>query len=194
MGIAIDGKQLDALHFYKDGQSVGAQAQTTQKASFFSGDGGPSFKDALDTINPLQQIPVVGSLYRSASGDTISPAAKIAGGALFGGPIGAALAAADSLLGMITGKDASQQVMSAMNTEAPPPPPLSQEDATQQAADTAAAQQTAAKAATDATQSPIALDAATSSRAAALYARQEKAFEGNQLVEGMYNKALELRV
>lgn len=59
------------------------------------------FLDALDIVNPLQHIPVVGWLYREFTGDTIKPAAAIAGGALFGGPVGFAsavlTAAMDSL-------------------------------------------------------------------------------------------------
>lgn len=47
-----------------------------------------SFSDALDVINPLQHIPVVSSIYRAFTGDTISTPAKILGGTLFGGPIG----------------------------------------------------------------------------------------------------------
>ncbi len=56
---------------------------------------GPSFKDVLDVINPLQHIPVVGTIYRKITGDEISSSARIIGGTLFGGPIGGALAMAD---------------------------------------------------------------------------------------------------
>ena len=60
-------------------------------------------------INPLQHIPVVSSIYRAITGDEISPAARLAGGALFGGPIGLAGAyvsgvvedAADTSIGVI---------------------------------------------------------------------------------------------
>jgi hypothetical protein len=54
------------------------------------GKDGLTFGDLVDVINPLQHIPVVGALYRKLTGDTIDPAIKVAGGALFGGPIGAA--------------------------------------------------------------------------------------------------------
>lgn len=47
------------------------------------------FKDILDIVNPLHHIPVIGHFYRKITGDTIHPAIKIAGGTLFGGPIGA---------------------------------------------------------------------------------------------------------
>ena len=55
------------------------------------GDDGLSFRDILDLVNPLQHIPVVGNLYRKLTGDTIDPAIRVAGGALFGGPLGAVL-------------------------------------------------------------------------------------------------------
>lgn len=42
----------------------------------------------LSVVNPLQHLPVVGMIYRAATGDDIPPAFKIAGSALFGGPIG----------------------------------------------------------------------------------------------------------
>lgn len=47
------------------------------------------FSDIIDMVNPLQHVPVVSQLYQSATGDTIGAIAKIVGGAIFGGPIGA---------------------------------------------------------------------------------------------------------
>jgi hypothetical protein len=55
------------------------------------GDDGFGFKDVLDLVNPLQHIPVVGNVYRKLTGDEIAPGMRVAGGALFGGPVGAAL-------------------------------------------------------------------------------------------------------
>ncbi len=50
------------------------------------------FSDFLDTVNPLQQLPVVGTIYRAVTGDEISQRAHYAGSALYGmalgGPIG----------------------------------------------------------------------------------------------------------
>ena len=48
------------------------------------------FFDFLDIINPLQHIPIVGTIYRHITGDEIGVVAQVAGGALFGGAIGAA--------------------------------------------------------------------------------------------------------
>ena len=59
-----------------------------EKNGIFGKDGF-TFGDILDIVNPLQHIPIVGSIYRNITGDTIAPAMQIAGGALFGGPIGA---------------------------------------------------------------------------------------------------------
>lgn len=69
-----------------------ADKVTTGVSALF-GDDGLSFRDLLDVINPLQHIPVVGNLYRRMTGDVLDPAMRLAGGALFGGPIGAGLAA-----------------------------------------------------------------------------------------------------
>ncbi len=66
--------------------------------SMLFGDDGPSFSDVLDLVNPLQHIPIVGALYRKLTGDVIAPAIRVAGGALFGGPIGAALSLGSMLV------------------------------------------------------------------------------------------------
>jgi hypothetical protein len=47
-----------------------------------------SFKDLLDIVNPLQHLPVIGSVYRYLSGDEPSGGARIIGDTLYGGPIG----------------------------------------------------------------------------------------------------------
>ena len=75
------------------------------------GDDGLTFGDVLDVVNPLQHIPVLGNLYRRATGDSIDPATRIAGGALFGGPFGAAFAAAAVVI---------RHLASASPTPAPP--------------------------------------------------------------------------
>lgn len=52
------------------------------------------FGDMLDTLNPLQHIPIVGQIYRSVTGDTASNQSRLAGkvvaGAAIADPIGAA--------------------------------------------------------------------------------------------------------
>jgi hypothetical protein len=63
------------------------------------------FADLLDVLNPLQHIPVIGSIYRAITGDTMSPTAEILGGALYGGVIGAVGSIADVLFTQGTGKN-----------------------------------------------------------------------------------------
>jgi len=49
---------------------------------------GLGFDDLLDAINPLQHLPIVGTIYRAITGDKISAPAMIAGDTLFGGIYG----------------------------------------------------------------------------------------------------------
>ena len=84
----------------KTGQSSGEKFQP------FGGDGF-TFGDLIDIINPLHHIPVLGNIYRKLSGDTIDPAARLAGGTLFGGPIGAALAVAEMGFSRLNGSKGS---------------------------------------------------------------------------------------
>lgn len=72
---------------------------------------GFTFLDFIDIINPLQHIPLVATLYRSLSGDSIDPGSRIAGGTLFGGPIGAGLAVANVVVEFNTGKDMGDHVV-----------------------------------------------------------------------------------
>lgn len=53
----------------------------------------PTWRDALDAINPLHQIPVVGEIYRGITGEKISGIARVAGGFIFGGIAGGLAAA-----------------------------------------------------------------------------------------------------
>jgi hypothetical protein len=69
------------------------------------------FLDLVDMINPLQHIPIVSTLYRAVTGDTIKPISQIVGGAAFGGFIGAAGGIANAIVTSETGKDIGENVM-----------------------------------------------------------------------------------
>jgi hypothetical protein len=56
-------------HAWKDGESFG-------------------FHDFLDTINPLQHIPIISTLYRWITGDVPGNVAEMVGDGIYGGPIG----------------------------------------------------------------------------------------------------------
>lgn len=72
------------------------------------------FADLLDMVNPLQHIPVVGTLYRELTGDTIRPIGQIVGGAVFGGPLGAAGGLVNAIVREETGKDLTGNAMALM--------------------------------------------------------------------------------
>lgn len=57
------------------------------------------FLDILDMLNPIQHIPLIGQAYRAITGDVIKPVAEVIGGAIFGGPIGAATGAVSAVVG-----------------------------------------------------------------------------------------------
>jgi len=136
-GAASDA--ADAAHFQQILDKLAAQAQaqsppaprakfaltkasgwTSASASLTVADGNPphSFgnfmKNVWDAINPLQHIPVVGAIYRHVTGDTISPGAHFIGDALYGGPIGGAIAAADIAYQKSTGKDIGETVIASL--------------------------------------------------------------------------------
>lgn len=86
----------------------------TGTETWLFGKDGFGFDDLLDIVNPLQHIPVVSSLYRWITGDEIGPAASIAGGALFGGPLGAAGAVAGVAVAEATGRDLGEHAIAMM--------------------------------------------------------------------------------
>lgn len=66
---------------------------------------GFGFDDFVDIINPLQHLPFVSTLYREFTGDTIAPAARAAGGALYGGPAGLVAGVANVMFEAESGSD-----------------------------------------------------------------------------------------
>jgi hypothetical protein len=87
------------------------QAQVQTAAAAPTKGPGFSFHDFLSIINPLQHLPVVGTLYRAITGDKIGTPEKIAGDTLYGGLLGAVASIADSAFEAITGKDVGDTVL-----------------------------------------------------------------------------------
>lgn len=77
------------------------------------------FGDLLDMINPLQHLPVIGHLYREFTGDTIRPISQIMGGAVFGGPLGAAGGIVNAIAQEETGKDVTGNALTMVQGAAP---------------------------------------------------------------------------
>lgn len=75
------------------------------------------FGDVLDMINPLQHIPLVGSVYRHITGDEIKPISRIVGGAVFGGPVGAASGLANVIVQHETGRDIAGNIVALVSDD-----------------------------------------------------------------------------
>ena len=86
--------------------SLSSTTQPEKNSTFkpFGADGF-TFLDAIDIVNPLQHLPVIGPLYREITGDTLDPVSRVAGSTLFLGPFGTAISAVNVALEEFTGND-----------------------------------------------------------------------------------------
>ena len=87
------------------------QTQAAATPAPKSGDWDFSFHNLLSIINPLQHLPVIGTLYRAITGDSIGTPEKIAGDTLYGGLWGAVASIADTAFEALTGKDVGDTVL-----------------------------------------------------------------------------------
>jgi hypothetical protein len=88
-----------------------AQPQADQKPQSKSSDWDFSFHNLLDIINPLEHLPIIGTIYRAITHTHIGIPERIAGDALYGGLWGAVSGAADAAFEAITGKDFGSTVL-----------------------------------------------------------------------------------
>lgn len=107
-----------------------------------------SWDDLIDVVNPLHHIPVVGSLYRTLTGDTISSTARVAGATLYGGPLGMVAGAANVIIAEANGADLSDTIVAGLLGRDAPGTPDGESDVM------LAAVETAAPAATDGNAAP----------------------------------------
>lgn len=87
--------------------SVSAAAKPASKSSEWDF----SFHNLLSIINPLEHLPIVGTIYRAITGTHIGVPERIAGDALYGGLWGAVSGAADAAFEAITGKDFGSTIL-----------------------------------------------------------------------------------
>ena len=106
-GPQITGPTFDQDHRFLDAAASSPPHRRTE----FWGKDGLRFSDLIDTINPLQHIPIVSSIYRKMTGDELAPGARIAGGSLFGGPVGFLSGLIDSVIEGATGQDIGGYVL-----------------------------------------------------------------------------------
>ena len=102
------------------GSSVVPPPTAPQKAA---NSHGFSFHELLSALNPLQYLPVVGTIYRAATGDTIPDAVRYAGSmmasGLLGGPVGLLSNLAVTLGEKVTGID-PEKIVAGLFHKAPP--------------------------------------------------------------------------
>ena len=91
--------------------TTAAPAQADQKPQSKSSDWDFSFHNLLDIINPLEHLPIIGTIYRAITHTHIGIPERIAGDALYGGLWGAVSGAADAAFEAITGKDFGSTVL-----------------------------------------------------------------------------------
>jgi hypothetical protein len=96
--------------------TVKAPAPAAEKSHLWAGDHF-SFHDVLDAINPLQHIPIVGTVYRAVTGDTLGNAARVVGDGLYGGVIGVIAGLVDVSVLENTGKDIGGNVLAALGLD-----------------------------------------------------------------------------
>jgi len=99
--------------------AMGQEERVIDEKGLF-GEEGFSFKTVLDTINPLQHIPIVSTIYRELTGDIPAPASQVAGGALFGGVIGFVASLFNVQVEGVTGKDIGAHAVAALSDENKP--------------------------------------------------------------------------
>jgi hypothetical protein len=78
------------------------------------------FHHLLDVINPLQHLPIIGTLYRAITGEHIGPVEKVMGDTLYGGLWGAASSVADLAFEGVTGKSLEDTVLGWFSHESGP--------------------------------------------------------------------------
>lgn len=92
-----------------DTANTGAAADAAPHESFFH--------HLLDVVNPLQHLPVIGTIYRAITGEHLDPVEKIAGDTLYGGMWGAVSSIADVAFEGLTGKTVEDTVLSLFKSD-----------------------------------------------------------------------------
>jgi hypothetical protein len=72
------------------------------------------FGEFVDIINPLQHLPVIATIYRNRTGDTLGFASRVIGGALWGRIGGFVSGAVNGVVDWLTGKDIGDHIYSAL--------------------------------------------------------------------------------
>ncbi|PWC44818.1 hypothetical protein TSO221_16830, partial [Azospirillum sp. TSO22-1] len=115
--MSIAAVPLDSAAPRPAGTPIGASVSSIVRSSTddpYNATADLSFGDFLDMINPLQHIPVVGTIYRAVTGDTIKPASQVIGGIAFGGPIGGAAAIVNAIITQANGRSLEDSMLAGL--------------------------------------------------------------------------------
>jgi hypothetical protein len=103
---------------------IGASSAATASFPIPNDHHGVSFHDILSALNPLQYLPVVGTIYRAVTGDTIPEPLRRLGSllvsGLLGGPIGVVVSLVMTAAEKITGVDPEKIAAAQFKTAATP--------------------------------------------------------------------------
>ncbi|HXQ53530.1 MAG TPA: hypothetical protein VN802_20735 [Stellaceae bacterium] len=94
--------------------SAAALPQAAHHPSAWHDPSGFGFRDLIDIVNPLQHLPIIGSIYRWVTGDRPGEAAQLAGNALYGGPIGVAFSLFSAATEDSQGRDLGERTLAAV--------------------------------------------------------------------------------
>lgn len=131
------------VDLYAEGNSFAEPGDTDTEIAALFGKDGFGFKDFLDIINPLQHLPVVGTLYRALTGDKLEPGSRILGGTLFGGIGGFVTSLANAVIENETGSDIGDKALAFFRGNDTPETNVAQGETPTAAAATAAPATTA---------------------------------------------------
>ena len=98
---SVDGKTTANQDLLSNGEPTGFW-QSVSNIAF--GDDGFDVKDAFDSINILNHIPIVADFYKETTHSSVNAFSSITGSLLLGGPGAAAFAAADVVTEEFTGE------------------------------------------------------------------------------------------
>lgn len=86
------------------------EGDTPKQAEFWSPGQDASFDEVLNSINPMHHIPVVSTIYRAVTGDTIGFGPRLIGAAILGGPVGLIIAGITAFIEEMSGGTISEHV------------------------------------------------------------------------------------
>jgi hypothetical protein len=102
--------------------SAAASAPPPQGDAKLWQDGDFSFGDLLDIVNPLQHIPIVGTIYRALTGDKIGNLPRLIGSFALGGTLGLVGGMVSVAVKDMTGRDPGEHLAALVGLEPDGPP------------------------------------------------------------------------